>query len=349
MSLTHVRFADVNLADPFFDSLKADYAEFEQWFAKKADNPAYQSKNEIGAIDGFLYLKLEDEGHPDIEPPLGPKQRLKVGTFKIDAHGTKLGERFIKKLFDQAMNSHVEEVYVTIFEKHTGLIKLLTRYGFKKWGTKTSSNGTELVLVRTLQWQGSSLHENYPLVKASAGDKYLLALYPQWHTRLLPDSQLINEGPNVVADISHANSIAKIYLAGRSGAQNLKHGDAVVIYRTSDNQGPAFYRSVATSVCVVDRVEMIQDYATENSFLEYCMPFSVFTEEELKGLYKTKQYPVIITFTYNISFPKRITRKALIEDVGLDANARWTCLQITDNQFKEILLKGQVDESFIVD
>jgi L-amino acid N-acyltransferase YncA len=148
MSLSYVRFEQVILADPFFDSLKDDYAEFEGWFAKKALNMAYLSVNAQGNIDGFLYLKIEDEEHPDITPPLPAKHRLKVGTFKIDAHGTKLGDRFVKKLFDQAMNAKVEEVYVTIFEKHAGLIKLLSRYGFKKWGTKTGCNGTELVLVR---------------------------------------------------------------------------------------------------------------------------------------------------------------------------------------------------------
>jgi L-amino acid N-acyltransferase YncA len=348
MSLSYVRFDQVNLADSFFDSLKADYAEFEQWFAKKANEMAYLSVSDQGVIDGFLYLKIEDEAHPEITPALAAKHRLKVGTFKIDAHGTKLGDRFVKKLFDRAMADHVEEIYLTIFERHSDLIKLLKRYGFKPRGIKTSSNGTELVLVRTMGWEGDRLHENYPLVKISAGSKFLLAIAPQWHTKLLPDSRLVGEGPNVVADISHTNSIQKIYLAGRSNAQHLKHGDALIIYRMSDYQAPAHYRSVATSVCVVDKVEMISEYPTESTFLEYCRPFSVFTEQELKGFYKSKQYPVIITFTYNISFPKRVTRKVLIEEIGLDGSERWSCLQLTNEQFLAIMKKGQVDESFIV-
>jgi L-amino acid N-acyltransferase YncA len=348
MSLRHVRFDQINIGDTFFDSLKADYAEFEQWFSKKSTETGYLSTDVQGNIDGFLYLKIEDEAHPDIIPALAAKHRMKVGTFKINAHGTKLGDRFVKKLFDSAMASRVDEIYLTIFEKHTGLIKTLARYGFGQWGTKTSSNGTELVLVRTMTWKGDGLHENYPLVRVSAGDKYLLALYPEWHTRLLPDSKLIGEGPDVVADVSHTNSIQKIYLAGRSDAQYMRHGDAVVIYRTTDNQGPAFYRSVATSVCVIDKVEMIDVYQTEAEFLQYCAPFSVFTEEELRKFYKSKKYPVIITFTYNISFRKRVTRKVLIEEIGLDRDERWTCLRLTNKQFLAIMAKGQVDENFIV-
>ena len=348
MSLTYVRFDQVNINDPFFASLKADYAEFEGWFAKKASNMAYLSVNDADEIDGFLYLKFEDEGHTNILPEMAPKKRLKVGTFKIDAHGTKLGDRFIKKLFDQAMAGGVEELYVTVFEKHTGLLKLLRKYGFEQWGTKPSANGTELVLIRDMKWSGTSLHKNYPLVNIGSGKKYLLALYPMWHTRLLPDSKLITEGPDVIADISHTNSIQKIYLAGRSGAQNLQHGDAIVIYRTSDDKGAAYYRSVATSVCVVDKVEMISEYPTEESFLQYCSPFSVFTEQELKNLYTTRRYPVIITFTYNISFPKRINRKALIEVVGLNPNDRWTCLELTEAQFSSILSEGKVSANFVV-
>ena len=199
-----------------------------------------------------------------------------------------------------------------------------------------------------MQWIGSNLQHNYPLVRANVGSKYLLALYPKWHTRLLPDSKLINEGPDVVADISHTNSIQKIYLAGSSGAQHLKLGDVPVIYRTSDDQGPAYFRSVATSVCVVEKVQTVFDFPTEETFLSYCNPFSVFDEIELKELYKSKRYPIVITVMYNISFPKRITRKALIEEIGLDQNARWTCLPITDEQFAGILNKGQVDANFIV-
>ena len=41
-----VKFKEVNLEDPFFDSLKADYKGFEEWFGRKSDNDAYiQKKN----------------------------------------------------------------------------------------------------------------------------------------------------------------------------------------------------------------------------------------------------------------------------------------------------------------
>ena len=96
MSIEYVHFSDINLQDKFFNSLKEDYLEFVDWFAKKSEDLAYLSHNEARQIDGFLYLKREDNVLTDINPELPMKPRLKVGTFKIDAHGTKLGDRFVK-------------------------------------------------------------------------------------------------------------------------------------------------------------------------------------------------------------------------------------------------------------
>lgn len=85
--------------------------------------------------------------------------RLKVGTFKIDAHNTKLGEFFVKKIMQAAVYKEVDEVYVTIFAKHEALIKLLQRYGFEERGKK----GDELVLVRPIKQRSNDVLRDYPL------------------------------------------------------------------------------------------------------------------------------------------------------------------------------------------
>ena len=125
------KFKDIDLNDKFFDSLKTDYVEFSDWFEKKSEKGAIIHFDKIGRLNGFLYLKLEDE-ILDIAPPKNKALRLKVGTMKIDAHGTRLGERFIKKIFDYALLKNVTEIYVTIFDKHSSLIELFQRYNFNK-------------------------------------------------------------------------------------------------------------------------------------------------------------------------------------------------------------------------
>jgi len=348
MDLAYVEFQQVDLGDEFFTSLKQDYGEFELWFKKKANNRAYVHRTPQGNLDGFLYLKREEGAVTDVEPSLPPKNRLKVGTFKIDAHGTKLGERFIKKIFDHAVYEGSQDIYVTVFEKHAGLITLLSRYGFTQVATKTTANGTELVFLRKMAWEGASLDENYPLVR-TAGRQFLMSLYPQWHTRLLPDSILKNEDTDIIKDVSHANSVHKVYLTAMQGVDTLRRGDVLLIYRTSDQQGAAHYRSVATSVCVVEEFRNINSFASEDEFLTYCAPFSVFTNQELRSFYKSRKYPFVIRFTYNIALKRRPNRKVLIEEVGLQSDQYWGFFQLTKQQFKAILTKGEVNESLIVD
>ncbi|HFU8035863.1 TPA: GNAT family N-acetyltransferase [Escherichia coli] len=155
MSIEEKFFSDIDLKDPFFNSLRADYEGFDVWFLSKGKNKAFVSRNELGEIDGFLYLKIEDEELSDMTPTFPKMKRVKLGTFKIDAHGTKLGEHFIRIMFQFAMRNKLKEVYVTIFDKHSGLIRLLTKYGFVLKARKNLStiNGQEGVYFKNLVWK----------------------------------------------------------------------------------------------------------------------------------------------------------------------------------------------------
>jgi hypothetical protein len=341
-------FIDINLEDEFFDSLKDDYSEFETWFNKKANNEESAfTLYEHNKLMAFLYLKVENEVDINILPQFEKKRRLKVGTFKIDAHGTKLGERFVKRIFDIAIDKKCDEIYVTIFEKHEGLINLLKTFGFYLHGTKTTNNGVELVLVKKFMNLKNDILKDYPIVQTEQKNIYGLSIYPPFHTRLFSDSILNNESVDILEDKSHSNSIHKIYICAMDGVLNFNIGDLILIYRTSDKKGLARYRSVVTSVCVIEEVLNINSFDTIDSFLEYCNPYSIFSEEELRGFYRTKKYPFIIKMTYNIAFKKRVTNGQLISDFGLSPEY-WGVFRVTHEQFKNIIRTGEVDESIII-
>jgi predicted nucleic acid-binding protein len=130
LSVQKSYFGQENLNDIFFNAFKEDYPEFESWFRKKSNEPIYVSKNEIGNILAFLYLKVEgvNENYSDIEPVFKPKKRLKIGTFKVALNGFRLGERFLKIIFDNALKQKVEEIYVTIFEKRDEQKRLINGF-----------------------------------------------------------------------------------------------------------------------------------------------------------------------------------------------------------------------------
>lgn len=349
MPLERKKFAEVDLSDPFFDSLKADYLEFSDWFAAKAEHEAYVFYDDAHHLQGFLYLKVEDEEIGDVTPPLPARRRLKVGTFKIIPHGTRLGERFVKKIFDHAVEQSIDEVYVTIFQKHEALVALLSKYGFRQAATKTTKNGEELVLVKKLHELNGDIIADYPVVDLRRSRSYLLSIYPKWHTKLFPDSILKTEHSSIIEDISHTNSIHKVYLASMNGMEALRPGDVLAIYRTTDIKMHAYYRSVVTSFCVLEEYRTLSSFSDAGEFFQYCRPYSVFTEEELAYLWKSQRYQHVIRFTYNVALPKRPNRKALIEEVGINQNAYAGFMPLTAQQTKQIAKLGGVDESLIVD
>lgn len=342
-------FKDIDLNDAFFDSLKKDYSEFENWFAKKAaENQHAFTLYEDGKLMAFLYLKIEDDIDEAIVPKFTKKRRLKVGTFKIDAHGTKLGERFIKKILDVAVAKEIDEIYLTIFDKHQPLIKVLQNFGFSEYGTKTTSNGKELVLLKNIFRLKNDILKDYPIVQTENKHIYGLSILPQFHTRLFSDSILNNESVDILKDVSHTNSIHKIYICAMQAVQSFQKGDILLIYRTNDGQGAARFRSVITSICIVEEVLTVDNFDTEEKFLKYCEPYSIFSVEELRSFYRTKKYPFIIKMTYNAAFKKRVTNGQLIDHFGIDPDY-WGVFSVTHEQFKKIIKAGEVNESIIID
>ncbi|WP_322804467.1 N-acetyltransferase [Vibrio alfacsensis] len=344
-------FSDINLNDIFFDSLKADYAEFSDWFHKKSDKKALVLYNEHGDIEGFLYCKFESGPGDDTLPLLPNTNHMKVGTFKFNPKQTRRGDRYLKKIFDYALarTQPVEDIYVTVFgAKHQYLANLFQRYGFEYYAKKNTANGTEDVLLRTLSKFTGDIDKDYPFIPTMGNNKFLLGIHPSFHTKLFPDSKLFTETPDIVKDISHSNSIHKIYICSMDGVLNFKRGDVILIYRTGDNQGPAEYRAVATSLCVVENVRHISSYENEDDFVNCCLKFSVFTEYELRKIYRDERYPYVVNFTYNAALPKRPIRKSLIEDAGLNRNDYWGVMKLTDTQFNNVVRISGLDTKILI-
>ncbi|MXN88569.1 GNAT family protein [Pasteurella canis] len=347
-NLKVVLFSDVNLDDPFFDSLKKDYKEFSNWFRRKSNERAYVLYNDNNLIEGFLYYKFESDVE-DVNPPIRGKSVMKVGTFKFNPAGTLRGQRFIKKILDIAVTNHVDIVYLTVFEKHEPLIKLFKFYGFEKNGEKVSQNGTELVYLRDLHVFKNHIYQDYPFIHQQNANKYLLAIKPEYHTRMFPESKLFGESPDIIKDVSHSNSIHKIYISAAYGANNLRRGDILVMYRMTDIAKRAYYRSVLSSVCVVESVRHVSEFKTLSEYLKYCLKFSVFTEQELSCFYYEKYPEYVIRFTYNLVLPKRINRQSLLDNGIIQGKNRIVLHPISDEKFNKIIYLSKANESFIID
>lgn len=342
------KFSDIDINDRFFDTLKSSYAEFSDWFARKDNEVAYTVYDSNGDLQGFLYIKGENGPIRDVTPPINASRVLKVGTFKINAHSTKLGERFVKKIFDFAIEWKVSHIYVTVFQEHVGLISLLQNYGFKQYGVKITQNGSELVFLKDFVALTGNITLDYPIINAST-NKWILSVKPEYHTNLFPDSILRTEDNKIISDISHTNSIHKVYIGRALDMPQIRVGDTLVIYRPGEQGLSKWYHSVATSLCVVEDIRPRSTFASERDFLDYAATYSVFDEKDLLyWLNRPGPEMHAIKMTYNVALQKRPNMQALVEQAGLDREAYWGLHQIGDAQFANILKLGNVYEGVVI-
>lgn len=347
LNVQKLKFGKIDLNDTFFDTLKEDYLGFDKWFIRKYDEEAYITINSNnGMLLSFLYLKVEDENenYSNINPQFSAKRRLKVGTFKVISNGFRLGERFVKIIFDNALKNQVQEIYVTIYNKRPEqrkLIELLEQWGFVLWGKK----GEELVYVRDFspKFDINNLKCCFPYISKEK-NVYIVPIYPEYHTELLPDSILNTESPEeFIEDFPHRNCINKVYVS-RAMEPYPSIGDILVFYRTG-----GYYKSVITTIGEV--VEVKADFQDENDFILYCRKKSVYPELALRKMWRySTRKPFVVNFLYTYSFPHRINMKELIDLKVLQGvnDAPRGFKLITKEQFEIILKETRSDESFII-
>ena len=235
---------------------------------------------------------------------------------------------------------------MTIYDKRPEqrrLIDLLEQWGFVLWGTKGEG---ELVYVRDFsqKFDIENLKACFPYI-SKGKNVYVVPIYPEYHTELLPDSILNTESPEeFIEDFPHRNCINKVYVS-RAMEPYPNIGDILVFYRTG-----GYYKSVVTTIGEV--LEVKSDFLNENDFILYCRKKSVYPEQALRDMWRySTRKPFVVNFLYTYSFPHRINMKELIDlKVLLGVNdAPRGFKPITKEQFEIILKETRSDESFIID
>lgn len=340
-------FDEVDINDVFFDSFRQDYGEFNTWFRKKFDNVCYVCYSD-NSLTAFLYIKVEDknENYLDITPPFERKKRLKIGTLKVTSNGYKIGERFLKIIFDNASKYKVDEIYVTVFEKRPEqiqLIDMLLEWGFVKHGIKTTNNGKEVVLVRQY---GKALPVNikqpkltFPFISRET-KKYIIKIEAKYHTELFPDSINTKEDRTKYTENEpHRNRIGKVYIS-HSQDRYLQPGDIIIIYRIGETY-PKRYSSTVTSVCIVENVTT--NFRSFDHFFEVCNRRTMIKKSELKKAWWDKHdkiKPFVVRFLYAHSFPTPKPTLNDLNEIGVIPdimNMPRGFIEIDNNQFNKLL------------
>jgi predicted nucleic acid-binding protein len=350
LAVQKVYFGNIEVNDGFFDSFREDYYEFDKWFQRKADEIAYVCYSGKYLV-GFLYIKIEgaDENYTDMTPALPPKKRLKIGTLKVGLNGYRIGERFLKIVFDNALVNKVDEIYVTLFD-HTPeqlrLIELLEEWGFHQYGSKATRTGDELVYTRSFQPAADRGHPKltFPYMSDQA-NSFIVPIYPDYHTELLPDSILNTESPDEYKDNEpYRNALNKVYIS-HSRERGLSSGDILVFYRTGGK-----YKGVASTIGIVEKV--YDNIESEDSLISVCKNRTFFKPEEIRAFwdrYSTLK-PFVVEFLYSYSLPRRPNLERLVDlgiIAGYDAVPRGFS-KISLNQLHLLLKESNSNEGLIV-
>ena len=295
-------FRDIDIADPFFDSLKKDYQGFEtEWFPKcvRENREALVFSDEHG-LGAFIATKQENEAIILKDAVYPAVARLKICTLLLAERfrGQRLGEGAIGLVLWKWQKLKLEEVYVTVFPSHTDLISQLEKFGFVSIGYNL---GGELVFIRSRsKIDFSDPYKSFPFISPKFRKGGYLIVEDSFHDTLFPYSELHNTLQSQL-DKNVANGITKVYV-GRQYQTHYQKGEPVFIYRKFTGSAGKRYRSCVTSYCVVDDVIVIKRNGrclyTFEDFCKIVGNKSVFSGEDLMHRYCEDKNVTVIRMLY---------------------------------------------------
>jgi L-amino acid N-acyltransferase YncA len=228
-----VQLHTIDHQQPFFDSFRADYPDFNDWVqrAKRSGRPAWMIAAD-GQLAGLCIVKSESE-----TPYYLSGRVLKICSFKVaeEHHGSRYGELLLKTVFQYAEQNKFDHAYVTLFEQHELLVRLLGEFGFAAQPERTKRG--ELVLSRVLRPPAIAALE--PLAYFTAfgpchlrwqgATAWVVPIQPQYEALLFPDRQ--EQTSLFDGRQPFGNGIKKAYLC-RSAAGGIHPGDVLAFYRS---------------------------------------------------------------------------------------------------------------------
>jgi hypothetical protein len=242
----------LDTTDPLFTSLRDDYAEFDDWFAKacREHRQCVVIRGISGEMEALAILKDETDRPHDI----GGKV-LKVCTLKVADHatGAKRGELLLKAIFSVAEREDHDAIYVEVFPNHSALVHLLGEFGFNGVGAGTPRG--ELVLVKSRRPTTASrslppleYHRLYGPPAVIVDSAFVVPVEPRWHNELFPEG---TAQQGLFAPGAHGNALRKAYLC-RAVTNQLAPGATLLFYRSHDEHA-------VTVVGVVESTHRLAD------------------------------------------------------------------------------------------
>lgn len=328
------------LEGPIFDSLRADYYGFNDWFIRSCQQgrQGWVARDENGKLGAICIYK--EEMDPQVTPGLKFSGRvLKLCTMKVEKNvrGQKLGELFLKAAFRHASKNNYEKIYVTVKEKHTELVELLCDFGFGAIGI--DHNQDTVFVKEHPQEPPTSMVDSVPYhIKFSPHfkggrevGKFLVPIRPGYHQQLFPDAgdrqlKLPFAGP------LPGNAIKLAYLC-RAKTRAIKPGDVLIFYRSQDTQE-------CTTIGIVESVDRFDD---TDMILERVLKRTVYTRKEIEDICSKSCLVMLFRLQSHLAKPVDMSTLKKLGVKGPIQSIR----KITDEQFRSVAKLGEVEGSVL--
>lgn len=236
-----VKAHQLRTEDPIFNSFRADYPLFDSWLAKckREHRDAWIIQVDPPRLAAVCIVKPERSGEFDLEGKL-----LKICSFKVadEYNGFRFGELLLKTVFAYAEKNRYDWLYMTVFEKHGGLISLLEEFGFRATGRRGRDG--DLMFAKPMKPAAAEMDAMEPLefnvrygpsgIKFLGVPAFLVPIKPEYHRLLFPEAEVQLElRPGLHP---FGNSIRKAYLC-HAAIRSISPGAVLLFYRSTDTRG----------------------------------------------------------------------------------------------------------------
>jgi predicted RNA-binding protein with PUA-like domain len=287
----------LNPEDKIFDGLRADYPEFDEWFAmvrQQSDTRRCYVIEEDGAYAALALLKFESDCGYDLEGPV-----VKISTFKVsgDHSGVKYGELLLKAILLSLTTTESASLYVEVLPSHPEVIDFLAAFGFMDQGHRSGRG--EHVVSKSLRppadtAQHSDLEHHVlfgPPALLGRQRMFAVPIEPRWHDQLFPEqaprqqtAQLALFGATEGQTHPWGNAIRKAYLCNAATTQ-VEAGDVLLFYRSNDQHFSA-----------VGIVEEALRSSDANEVMQFVGRRTVYTASEITDMARRARGVLAIRF-----------------------------------------------------
>ncbi|HLP48232.1 MAG TPA: hypothetical protein VK469_19975 [Candidatus Kapabacteria bacterium] len=331
----------------FFDSLRADYPNFDLWFEQclKEDRQCYYLtvEEKLSAILIYNIEPAEKHKIPNIF-----EKALKMCTFKTgdNALGLKMGELFLSKMFQMCVEKNIQYLYITSFEKQFLLIPLLLKFGFEK--KDFQKNGEEILFLKTFdkddfssdKLNKISCHPFYS--DSSRFQKFVVPIQPKFYNTLFKDSSLrqrtLFDGQFDSLNEIEGNSIEKAYICGAK-TKKLKPGDILLFYSSQEHKMIQPIGILDKCYYSVDSLKKLKSRVRGKT---------VYNEDELEKLFNDSSGKVTVIIFRLLYYLKTPIEMQTLKELNCFSANFVTITQMPEVEYQKLKQEGRFDERYIV-